>query len=451
VANEIAQCLSRDRPCRSAGARRARLAIVSPWPPKRSGIATYATRLARALRRHYAIDLIHQPGYVPEPALRSGHFGCHGAGEFARRARTLGYRGLLYQMGNSFYHGFLYDMLRRWPGVVTLHDYCLSGFQFWRMHEEPGDPFQNLRALMAVQYPERFAEMDPQLRGWTEEDGGFAEALARRQIPVNRDVLAMATGLVVHSPWCRRQVEVDAPAKAPEVCVIPHGATPRVVGAAEREATRRRFAIEPRAVAIGCFGILATGKMNAEVIRAFAPLARSRRDALLLFVGPAWDGGAAREAAEDAGLGPQVRFLGHQPDAAYLDLLAAVDVGVSLRRPPTYGETSGSLLDLIRHGVPTVINQAGPFADYPDQVVQKLDWDRDGLEGLSRALGTLLDDPARRAELSGAAIEHVRNHHAWDRVAARYAEVIERHADGPGRHAPARPGPEVEPAAGRGG
>jgi glycosyltransferase involved in cell wall biosynthesis len=420
-------------------AARPRLAIVSPWPPKRSGISTYATRLAKALRSHYGIDLYHQPGYVPEPVLSSGAFGCYEPSEFDRRDRVIGYRGVLYQMGNSFYHGFIYEMLEKCLGVVTLHDYCLSGFQFWRAHERPGDPFENLRRLMADLYPERIEEFAPQLRGWTEEDGGFAEALARRQLAVNRDVIAMASGVVVHSPWCLRQIRQDVPGKAGDVVVIPHGATVRRASREQRLATRRRFAIEDEALVVSCFGILAHGKMNVEAIEAFVPLARSRPDAVLLFVGPAWDGGAAQEAAEEAGLGERVRFLGRQPDASYRELLGAVDLGISLRRPPTYGETSGSLLDLLRHGVPTIINEAGTFADYPDEVVRKLDWEREGVAGLAEALRELADDRGERERLSGAAVRHVREQHGWPRVAECYADVIERYADTTGGlSAPAR-------------
>ena len=38
---------------------------------------------------------------------------------FEFRARVLRYHGVLYQMGNSEYHRFLYEKLRIHPGVVT--------------------------------------------------------------------------------------------------------------------------------------------------------------------------------------------------------------------------------------------------------------------------------------------------------------------------------------------
>jgi glycosyltransferase involved in cell wall biosynthesis len=405
-----------------------RIAIFSPWPPKGSGIATYASRLAAALKSRYVVDLYHEPGYVPENALGSGAFGSFAPRQFARRERCLGHRGILYQMGNSFYHGFLYDEMGRHPGVVTLHDFCLSGFQFWRAHEG-GDPFENLRTLVASEYPDRFDEFDPHLRAWTEEPGGFAEALARRGLAVNGRAFEAARAVVVHSSWGRDLAARSDPSLAARTFVIPHGASIRPLSRARRDATRARFGLPEDALIVGCAGILAHNKMNVEAVEAFRDLAALDPKALMLFVGEDWDGGAARGRARDLGLRDRIRFLGRQADDDYLDLIGVFDVGISLRRPPTYGETSGALLDLLRHGIPTVVNEAGSTSDYPAEVVRRVRWEVEGIEGLSRALVELAGDPDGRRALAESALRHVREHHGWDVVALRYAELIELVAD----------------------
>ena len=48
----------------------------------------------------------------------------------------------------------------------------------------------------------------------------------------------------------------------------------------------------------------------------------------------------------------RVRFLGRQPASAFTDLMLVTDIGVNLRKPPTNGETSGALLNLLAAGVP---------------------------------------------------------------------------------------------------
>ena len=131
--------------------------------------------------------------------------------------------------------------------------------------------------------------------------------------------------------------------------------------------------------------------------------------------------------AEELGLEARVRFLGRQSPDSFADLIAVTDVGISLRHPPTNGETSASLLDLLRAGIPTIVSDVGTFADYPDTVVRKVNWETEGIEGVSRAIRELAADAsaqggARRRQ----AWSHVAEHHAWSRAAAMYEEVIER-------------------------
>ena len=119
--------------------------------------------------------------------------------------------------------------------------------------------------------------------------------------------------------------------------------------------------------------------------------------------------------------------MGRPGDDEFLALVAATDLGVALRRPPTHGERPAALLDLLRSGVPAVVTDTGSFSEYPDGVVRKVPWDDDGagVAALTRALLDLAADPAARAALGRAGLDHVRAHHAWPRVAARYAEVID--------------------------
>ena len=147
---------------------------------------------------------------------------------------------------------------------------------------------------------------------------------------------------------------------------------------------------------------------------------------------------AWRGSRRALGLAERVRFLGRQPAADYADLIAATDVGVNLRRPPTNGETSAALLDLLATGVATIVTDVATFADYPDTVVRKVRWDdARGPEELRRALVSLAGDRTTRQELGSAAQAYVRQHHAWPNSAAAYVELIERCRRPPSPHHPA--------------
>jgi glycosyltransferase involved in cell wall biosynthesis len=154
---------------------------------------------------------------------------------------------------------------------------------------------------------------------------------------------------------------------------------------------------------------------------------------VFLFVGPDFGQGAAREAADALGLSDRVRVLGRLADTDYDDLVAITDVGVNLRRPPTYGETSASLLDLLRFGVAAVVTDTGSFSELPDAVVRKVRWSADGLAALTDAFRELSRDSALRARIGRTARQHIEQSHPWSRIGALYTELIERN------HARTRP------------
>jgi glycosyltransferase involved in cell wall biosynthesis len=405
-----------------------RLAVFSPFPPKVSGISDYIVQLLAHWKEHYAIDLFHEVGYVPDLGLSSHEFGCHDYRLFERLAAIRPYRGIIYQMGNSVYHRFVYETLLRHPGIITLHDFCLSAFQYWWAHL-PGTAPDAFEHEIKHCCPDRAAEIISQLGEWAQEPGGIQVACARRGLYLNRRVFEHARAVIVHSPWCIEQVRDLFPQYLDRTVHIPQGAQAEPVTPERRAKARDRFDLPREALVFGSFGILSGGKMNTEAIEAFAVVARAHPSALFLFVGADWDQGAARRKAETLGLERRVRFLGRQPAPDFADLIAATDIGVSLRRPPTDGETSGALLHLLRLGVATIVTDVGTFADYPDTVVRKVRWETEGLPGLQRAMAELAAYPERRAALGQAAWALVAERHAWDRVARLYEDVIEQVAE----------------------
>jgi glycosyltransferase involved in cell wall biosynthesis len=418
---------------RSAGARRParpRIAVFSPLPPKKSGIADYTAALCEALQPTYTIDLYHEAGYVPEPALADGDFACCDARLFARQAVARNYHAVLYQMGNSRYHHFMYEAMLAHPGLVTLHDFCLAGFYLSYSFLKDRDR-DFIRAELLRWYPDQAAAiaqvLDPSQTDWEV----IGSACAERGWTLNRTILASALRTVVHSPWCLEQIRAAAPREARRVDVIPLG---RRVGslasARERAAIRARLGLPHEALVVASFGFINRDKLCVEALRAFRPVADADPSALFVFAGEETDAGAARRESQVLGLEDRVRFLGRQPAADYADLIRATDIGINLRRPPTNGETSAALLDLLAAGVATIVTDVATFGDYPNAVVRKVRWDARGQKTLGQVLLELARDPGARQALGVRAWNHVRSHHEWSRVAERYVDAIERcHSD----------------------
>jgi len=420
-----------------------RVALFSPLPPTRSGVATYAGALVEALGDRYAVDLFHDPRESPFARFRPGGAGCFDYRVFARVDRARPYRAIVYQMGNSPAHAFVYEGLLKRPGVVVLHDPSLVFFHYERSVQSGGGRDAFRRVLKAT-HPDRAADWGPLLEGWSESPGAMARGLVGLGLDMNRVVVGLASAVVVHSHEALGRLDPRAVAKS---FVMPLGAEP-LARPAGRGATRARLGLGADALVVGAFGIVHPSKLIAEAIDAFAAVARAVPGSVFLVVGQEADDGEARGRAAALGLGDRVRFVGRPGDEEFLALVAATDLGVALRRPPTHGESSAALLDLMRSGVPAVVTDTGSFSEFPDGVVRKVRWDdgggggASGVEALARALLDLAADPAGRAALGRAGLDHVRAHHAWPRVAERYAEVIDWSTrppqDGAGRPYPDR-------------
>ncbi len=430
------------RPGRRRVARR-RIAFFSPLPPSASEVADDSERLLEELKHRYAIDLYHDSRFVPHIGLRGPEFGCYDHRLFERNARVMGYHALLYQMGDSHHHHYMYDTLLRHPGIVTLYDLGLAGFQFSYAQRPGVDGDAHIRREFEACCG---AEADKAFRviaACAEAPGGMPAACVKRGIYLSGRILQTATAVVVHSPWCVEQVRSRFPDHVNKISVVASGATALDPSRRERSEIRARFGMPPDALIIASVGRIHPTRMNSETVAAFAPLAREVPGALLAFAGKEDDQGEARRKAMELGLRHCVRFLGHHQADVAADLAAIADIGVCLRRPPTVGETPAALMDLLRLGVPTIVSDAGPLSCFPDSVVRKLRWDQDGLAGLTRALRELAEDRPRREALGRAAWRHVCQNHAWSQTADSYEEIIERTVAGRAR--PRADGTEASP------
>ena len=109
------------------GCAKPKLAMVTPLPPSKSGIADYCKELLDVLVEHFDITaiLVQQPDSMSNAeayAVQSVHW-------FEQHATSFDH--IVYQFGNSDFHAHMFGLLRRFPGVVVLHDFFLSGVLNW--------------------------------------------------------------------------------------------------------------------------------------------------------------------------------------------------------------------------------------------------------------------------------------------------------------------------------
>jgi glycosyltransferase involved in cell wall biosynthesis len=397
---------------------RQRLAVHTPLPPARSGIADYDAQFLPHLARHFDIDLYVDGAHVDAPGLDAA-FRLFDAADFPPVAHA--YDAILYEIGNSDFHASMPALLARFPGIVGLHDAYLSGLYRYLAHAS-GDAHAYHRAMLAAHGPRARRLLAPVQRVDDPDE------VAMVALPCTRAVLQQALGVVSHSPF-----NLDLARESyPEGWIAPYRTIPQMVArararsSAEREALRAANGIGPDDFVVVSLGHVAWTKWGDRLLEAFVR-SSLRSDALarLVFAGEvSKDAFGARlaDAVAASGLGTRVRITGYLSPQDYEAWIACADLAVQLRTKSRGGTPKG-VLDCLAHGVPVVVNNDASYTDYPDDVVVKLTPEPSPAE-----IGTVLErarnDAAWRSAFAAAGRAYVEARHAPAECAAQYAAAI---------------------------
>ena len=205
--------------------RKPKLAYFSPLPPEKSGISDYSAELLPELARFYEVETIVQQNIVSDKWINA-NFGIRSIAYFEHHASQ--YDRIVYQMGNSPFHVYMLDILRRYPGVVVLHDFFLSSMYRWM--SQTGDPGT-------------FSEVVFGSHGYlgVSQEKEFGREWAVNNLPCNRAVIEAASGIIVHSEFSRKLADRwYGPGTSTNWEMIPILRTARVN---DRDAARRRLGI----------------------------------------------------------------------------------------------------------------------------------------------------------------------------------------------------------------
>ncbi len=360
----------------------ARIAVLAPLPPERTGVADYSAALLRAMSHQAEIVAFSPHAAVPiegvtiERASRRN----------LRRLHT--FDAVLAQVGNSEAHAWIVEQIRTTPAFVTLHDLVLH-------HLVATITLNRGRPQEYVDAMDREAGRAGRLLALGVVDGSLPPLweTVPELYPLTHAGLGCAQGVIVHSAFTAARVAERAPGVP--IRVIPHLTTitpqPPASGRARHGS-----------VTVGVFGFITPQKRVPVVMQAVANARAAGQEIDLVVVGEAGPGLDVAAMASAAGLpGSAVRIHGFTTEAEFDKLMEGVDIGVALRHP-TLGETSGVVTRLMAMGKPVIVSQGGWYDELPSAAVERIGPGHAEVSELSEALSRMSNDPGHRRTLGAA-------------------------------------------------
>ncbi|OYV25115.1 MAG: hypothetical protein B7X08_06895 [Acidocella sp. 20-63-7] len=343
------------------------LALLTPLPPAKSGIADHSAALISALT----------------PLTRLTVFSGRNLSALVHLDRRFDH--ILSVIGNSQHHTRAYDLALQYGSAALCHDSRLLGLATAR-----GPAAAAQIACRELGRPVSEAEIIAWARDETQREASFL-----------RDLAIAAHPLIFHSPQPAALVRARFCVAAKHLPFAIYRPFPGTLAPSARSAARRALNLPEGEKIIASFGFITAQKGIEVALHAFAQL-RSLTPCRLIFVGEATSHVVAYKAlAARLGLGDRVVF-GEDlaTEATYPNHLLAADAALQLREGQP-GNISGALQDCVAAGLPGVANQdladnifaPGYIARVPDLLNPALI-----AEALAQTLGRPRDTEAERRE-----------------------------------------------------
>ena len=367
----------------------------SPLPPARTDIANYATRLLPALARRAELVLwSDQDGDVPPPPGVPAEVRRYRPGEVPWAELNRADMTVYHLGNNNEHHGAIWQVSRRHPGAVVLHDCRLPHF-FLGLHK---NRLRDRGAYLALM--DRFYGAKGRLLASEFWELRVSPEHMTEHYPLTPFAVEGALGVLVHTPdsyaalqpW-RRWPLAYQPLAYRAAARRPPRAAPPAPGAPHR---------------LIVFGYISANRRLESVLEALAVFPARGRFRLDVF-GELWDGEGVARRVRDAGLGELVTLHGFVTDEELEAALAASHLAINLRYPTT-GEASGSQLKIWEHSLPSLVSRTGWYGTLPASAVAQV---RPGheVEDIGRHLSAYLAAPGRFARMGEEGRQLLLTHH----------------------------------------
>lgn len=345
------------RPGAPALARGAKpsLALLSPMPPDRTGVADYSHAVLGAIAERADVVVYTETAAPVVPA------GVRVEALTPRAYLSGKHDAVIAVLGNSpHYHGRIFELLLDYGSACIAHDARMLHFYLGLLGPE--------RAVAVAEAELGRPLSTHEISGWIAQE---------RNLPTffMSEILRAARPAFMHS---RLSCALMQQTYGVEVRRLPFAALrlpdATALTSAARMAARTRLHLPGDSFAIATFGFVTLDKAPHDLVWALSMLRSWRIPASLTFVGeaPASLQRDLEDLAASLGLMGHIRFLGAVDETAWCDWLQAADAAVQLRAH-TIGSVSAALMDCLTAGVPTVANlDLADAIDAPEAICRRV-------------------------------------------------------------------------------
>jgi len=380
--------------------KKPKLAYISPLPPEKTGIAYYSEELVNYLSKYYEIFLITEQKKISQKL--KDQFPVLNIEGFKRKFHF--FDRIIYNLGNSHYHGYMISLLEEIPGVIILHDLFLGDLINW--------------LDVAGIYPGIMSEESYYSHGWLgliRKKNNLEDFILN--FPLNARVLNNSLGVIIHNNYSLRIlrnfysiIEEDRFIVVPQI----------------RKTENNHLQFRRGEFILASFGFINHIKIPEIVVEGFAKSQLAKNpNSKLIFVGEPVDNYSKKlyDLAKKLGIEKKLKITGFVKENVYKEYLQKSSIAIQLRKN-SRGETSRAVLDLLAYGIPVIVNKHGSLGELPNDVVFFVP-ENPTVDDIANAIDTLYLNSKLRESLSTKARIYIKKFHSPEKVAFKVYEAIE--------------------------
>lgn len=395
---------------------KARVAVFSPVNPVKSGISDYCEEFLNILHRHLDFSL-YLDDYQPEADFIKTNIPFFDSCQFEEHQHQNPYDHIIWHIGNSPCHNYIYPFLYKYPGIMVLHDSWLLGTRLHKAVENwEGDQF---RAEMKMVYGEKGESAAEIILC------GLHNQTFLRHFPLHELQVRSSLVTVVHDSWLAENIMKENPGST--AMRVPHrGPLPQIEGGAGSR-VRAKLNISQETFLLGSFGFIGPEKRIAQLLKAFKWMNSRYPDSRFLLVGKAGEDIDIPALINEFNLADQVILAGRLPEKEYFEYMNACNL-VSALRWPTHRESSAAINSALFYGIPVITSDLVHLSDYPEETLFRIPLC--GEEKILReTLLRLAQVPQEAVRRGEAGKKHLEKNHSEEMVKDAWFKILETAAD----------------------